>query len=48
MRSKNFKNQLTNKDFMTFCPKLILNRDPALAREIIYDHKLPILATLLT
>ena len=30
------------------CPKLILNRDFALAREIIHDHKLLILATLST
>ena len=27
------------------CPKLILNRDFALAREIIHDHKLSVLAT---
>ena len=30
------------------CPKLILNRDFALAREIIHDHKLSVLATSLT
>ena len=30
------------------CQKLILNRDFALAREMIQDHKLSILATLFT
>ena len=31
------ENWLTNKDFM---PKIILNRDFALAREVTHDHKL--------
>ena len=30
------------------CPKLFLNRDFALAREIIHDHKLSVLTTFLT
>ena len=30
------------------CPKFILNRDFALAREIILDHKTSVLATVLT
>ena len=45
MRNKHFENRLTNKDLI---PKLILNRDFALARGIIHDHKLSILATFLT
>ena len=37
------ENRITNKDFM---PRiLILNRDFALASEIIHDHKLSVLAT---
>ena len=48
MCSKHFENRLTNKDFMP--KKIILNRDFALAilREVIHEHKLSILATLLT
>ena len=45
MCSKNFEDLLTNK---ILCPKLILNRDFALARKIIHDHKLSVLATILT
>ena len=37
MCSKNFENLSTNKDFM---PKNNSNRDFALAREIIHDHKI--------
>ena len=45
MCSKKFENCLTNKDFM---PKIKLNRDVVLAREIIHDHKLSVLAASLT
>ena len=36
------------KQIKILCTKLILNRDFALAREIIHDHNLSILANLLT
>ena len=36
------------KQIKNLCPKLILNRDFALAREIIQDHKLLIQATVFT
>ena len=42
---KNFK---IGKQIKILGPTLVLNRDFALAREIILDHKLAILATLLT
>ena len=45
MCSKHFENRFTNKDFM---PKINFGRDFALAREIIKDHILSILATFLT
>ena len=38
----------TGLQIRNLCPRLILNREFALAREIIHDHKLSILATLLT
>ena len=43
--SNNFENRLTSKNL---CQKLILNRDFALTREINQDHKLLILATVLS
>ena len=36
MRSENFENRFTNKDFIV---EINLNMDFALAREIIDDHK---------
>ena len=36
------------KQINILCPRLILNRDFASAREIIHDHKLSVLATFLT
>ena len=42
--AKNFENRLTKK----LCSKLSMTREFALAREIIQDHKLSILAKFLT
>ena len=36
------------KQIKMLCPKLILNRDFALTRENIHDHKLSVLATFFT
>ena len=45
MCRSSFENRFTNKDFM---PKIISNWDFAVAREIIHDHKLSVLAAFLT
>ena len=38
------KNLKIGQQIKILCPKIILNRDFALAREIIHDHKLSVLA----